>query len=397
MFTATADLLLPTTVTGSWPRPRWYTENLRGRSLRSAIVDSAYREQLADALAAVVTDQERAGLDIVTTGDYYCDDDFFGRSWANYPLERLGGLEGDHAPPRDRWDLEQTHPPGTLLHEILTGWRAPRVGDRVEHGDLAYDVVWRIAQGRARKPVKFGSISAQALAGLVEVDAEPYLSDDRRELIWDFACAMNVELRRLAATGCQVIQVEEPNFHFFGYPMDEHLLEFLIEAWNREVEGLEGVEVWIHTCWGNPNMQRVFEDTSYRREALAIYLERLRGDVLTVEMKDRGQADIELFGEFRGSLTKKIAIGVVSHRVLQVERPAEVAAQVRHALQYIEPEKLVLTSDCGFGRQGCTRNIAVYKAAAIAQGANLVRAELGAPVTPVPAAEPSLQIERLED
>ena len=32
-FTATKDLMLPATVTGSWPRPRWYTENMWGRPL----------------------------------------------------------------------------------------------------------------------------------------------------------------------------------------------------------------------------------------------------------------------------------------------------------------------------------------------------------------------------
>ena len=26
---------------------------------------------------------------------------------------------------------------------------------------------------------------------------------------------------------------------------------------------LDDVEVWIHTCWGNPNMQRVIENDSY--------------------------------------------------------------------------------------------------------------------------------------
>ena len=39
-------------------------------------------------------------------------------------------------------------------------------------------------------------------------------------------------------------------------PDQKDLLEFLIKAFNREVEGLEGVEIWIHTCWGNPAAQR---------------------------------------------------------------------------------------------------------------------------------------------
>ena len=66
---------------------------------------------------------------------------------------------------------------------------------------------------------------------------------------------------------------------------------------------------------------------------------------------------------------------------------------MRTALEYIDPEQLVLSSDCGFGRQGVPRPIALYKAAALASGANIVRAELGAPTTSVRAADPDLQID----
>ena len=62
----------------------------------------------------------------------------------------------------------------------------------------------------------------------------------------------------------------------------------------------------------------------------------------------------------------------MSHRSLQVETPEEVAEDIRYALNYVDPEKLVLTSDCGFGRGGPNRLVAFYKATAIAQGANIV-------------------------
>jgi 5-methyltetrahydropteroyltriglutamate--homocysteine methyltransferase len=164
----------------------------------------------------------------------------------------------------------------------------------------------------------------------------------------------------------------------------------MIEAFNREVQGLDDVELWIHTCWGNPNMQRVMEDTSYAN-SIEIYLERCRGDVWTLEMKDRGQKDLELFAPFRNDLKKKIAIGAVSHRVLQADRPEEVAQQIRNALKYIPAEQLIVSSDCGFGRQGCNREIAFYKATAIAQGCGIVRKELGIPETKIPATDPMLQ------
>jgi 5-methyltetrahydropteroyltriglutamate--homocysteine methyltransferase len=166
----------------------------------------------------------------------------------------------------------------------------------------------------------------------------------------------------------------------------------MIDAYNREVEGLDDVELWIHTCWGNPNMQRVREDTSYAA-SIELYMERCRGDVWTVEMKDRNFQDIELFDRFKHDMKKKVAIGAVSHRNLQADRPEDVAGEIRRALKHIPPERLIVSSDCGFGRQGCNREIAFYKASALAQGCNIVRKELGLPTTYVAAADPVLQID----
>ena len=108
--------------------------------------------------------------------------------------------------------------------------------------------------------------------------------------------AMNRELRQLAASGCKVIQVEEPTLHFMARysPEKKELLDFLVDAFNREVEGLDDVEVWIHTCWGNPNMQKVFSDESYAN-SIEIYLERLKGDVWTIEATENNFKELPLF------------------------------------------------------------------------------------------------------
>jgi 5-methyltetrahydropteroyltriglutamate--homocysteine methyltransferase len=169
-------------------------------------------------------------------------------------------------------------------------------------------------------------------------------------------------------------------------------VRFMVDCYNREVEGLDDVEIWIHTCWGNPNMQRVMEDTSYRA-SFELYLHELRGDVWTIETKDRDFKDVELFGAEKGRLPKKICIGAVSHRTLQADRPGEVAASIHRALEHIAPEQLIVSSDCGFGRQGCNREIAFYKATSIAQGCNQVRKELGIDASYVSAADPQLQID----
>jgi 5-methyltetrahydropteroyltriglutamate--homocysteine methyltransferase len=166
----------------------------------------------------------------------------------------------------------------------------------------------------------------------------------------------------------------------------------MVDCYNREVQGLDDVEIWIHTCWGNPNMQRVMDDTSYRA-SFELYLHEMRGDVWTIETKDRGFKDLELFDPYKGKLPKKICVGAVSHRSLQADRPEDVVSAIRIALEHIAPEQLIVSSDCGFGRQGCNREIAFYKASAIAQGCNIVRQELGFGARYLPGADPALQID----
>ena len=68
--------------------------------------------------------------------------------------------------------------------------------------------------------------------------------------------------------------------------------------------------------------------------------------------------------------------------------PQDVAALIRKALKYIPPERLVLSSDCGFGRQGMSRIHAFYKMISIVRGANIVRHELGLPQVEILAADP---------
>lgn len=390
MYTITKDTILPTTVTGSWPRPRWFDSSMWGKPLDSCMQDTRYREKLQDALTVVIGDEERAGLDIVTHGDLHCDDDMAGRSWHHYPLQRWKGFEGDYLQSDATRSPWLRYPPGTLLNEIYTGWRWPRVVGKIEHRPLDYPKLWRMAQARANRPVRFGTCCTQVMGLFLDLYTDHYT--DHRQVIWDMAVAMNKELRALRDAGCRSIQIEEPTLHFWAntYGPDSDEVKFMIEAFNREVEGLDDVELWIHTCWGNPNMQRVIDNDSYTA-SFELYMHALKGDVWTVEMTDRNFRDIELFGALKGRLPKKVCVGVVSHRTLQVDRPEEVAARARIALQHIAPEQLILSSDCGFGRQGCNRDIAFFKTAAIAQGANIVRQELGLPTVRVPAADPLLQ------
>jgi 5-methyltetrahydropteroyltriglutamate--homocysteine methyltransferase len=283
-----------------------------------------------------------------------------------------------------------------MLNEIYTGWRWPRVVGKIQHRPLDYPKLWRIAQARTSRPVRFGTCCSQVMGLFLDIHTTAY--KDKREVLWDMAIAMNTELRALRDAGCRSIQIEEPCFHFMAntYGKDHDEVKFYLDCYNREVEGLQDVELWIHTCWGNPNMQRVIENDSYAA-SLDMYMSLAKGDIWTIETKDRDMREIELLAPYMNAAGKKVCIGVVSHRRLQVEQPEEVAAAIRHALKFIPAERLVISTDCGFGRQGCNRDIAFFKTASIAQGTNIVRRELGLPTTPIAAATPSLQTDLVPD
>ena len=182
--------------------------------------------------------------------------------------------------------------------------------------------------------MKFGAISAQLLEASINNDFYP----DRRELVMELSEIMNEQYHRLADAGCPVIQVEEPTIHGIAGTEPGAMLnaEFYVEALNREVAGLRSkTEVWCHTCWGSPGAQRT-RSQHFTYEAALPYLNQLDVDVLTFEAKETSGEEIPLIAAGIGQ-DKKIALGVVSHRTLQIEPPEEVADLVRRALKYISP------------------------------------------------------------
>jgi len=374
MFKATKDLRLPTTITGSLPRPAWYTENLGGRAFRDAMGDARYREQYTDAVGAYVRDQERAGLDIVTDGDARFDTDVGGMSWFQYPARRFKGLTGvEYYRARKGYGGAGK---GDIIFEVMESRTMPRCVGKIERGPLHYAYLWKLAQGLTSRPVKFGTITPELIGTTVGNDYYP----SQPELLRDISAAMREELLELGRAGCAVIQMEEPNIHLAGVQRggDAQLdVEFFVEIFNATVKGLRDVtEVWCHTCWGNPAQQRIFATPQSYRDALP-HLAKLDVDALTFECATTGGMDLEAIGRVIND--KKIAVGVVDHRNLQVERPEQVAALIRKALEHIPLERLILSTDCGFGREGMSRRIAFYKMVSIVRGANLVRRELGLP------------------
>ena len=375
MLRATKDIILPTTITGSLPRPSWYTENLGLRSFLDAMVNNQFREQYVDTVLVYLHEQEMAGLDIVTDGDAHFDSDVGGQSWTNYPPRHMGGFDRNPQPtPAGKGGL--LFPPGHILHDYLEARVMPGIAGPVSRGDLQYAAMWKTAQRMTRKPVKFGTIGPELVAFAVR-DKYYKSIKDRILAVTD---ALNEELHDLADAGCPVVQFEEPQIHLLAVRniVDDVINPaFSVEVFNRTVKGLRAkTEVWCHTCWGNPSQQRMFKEVQSYKSALEM-LNKVDADVVTFESVSAGGMDLEAIGKV--ITDKKIAIGVIDHHSLQVERPEEVAEHIRRALKFIPAERLVISSDCGMGREGMSRRHAYYKIVSLVLGTNLVRKELGLP------------------
>ena len=276
--------------------------------------------------------------------------------------------------------------PGKILWEVQEAYQPGVVGEKLTRGPLEYAAIWQVAQRMTDRPVKFGAICAPSMAGMLW---NAFYKDDK-EMMLELCDIMNAELRDMAAAGCPLIQVEEPPHHMRAQQKEctDADLEFLTEAFNRQLKGVNA-EIWVHTCWGNPNQQRVHYNVPSYERALP-HLLQLNGDVLTIECASSDGKDLPLFKHIKTD--KKIAIGVVNHCDTVVEPAEKVAALIRKALEFIPKEQLIISTDCGFGREGLSRRIAFYKCVALVEGTNIVRRELGLPEARVRAADPKLVV-----
>ncbi len=383
MYTATSGAVLPTTIIGSLPRPAWYTENLGRRTFREALVDRTYREQYLDAVSAFIRDQEVAGLDIVTDGDSRFDLDVGGHNWFSYAPLHMEGFSGAYAYRKEGGRAGMVAPRGHILHEILEARVMPDLVAPAGRGSLQYTAVWKVAQRLTTKPVKFGTITAESIALAVR----DFYYHDLRSCILAIADALNAELTDLASAGCKIIQLEAPQIHLLAAKgLEDEVLnpKFMVDVFNRTVSGLRGkAEIWCHTCWGNPGAQRIFTTQPSYVPAIE-WLNAVDADVITFEACGSGGMELEAIGRIKD---KKVCIGVVDHRTLQVETPQQVADLVRKALKYIPAERLVLASECGMGREGMSRLHAFHKMVSIVLGTNIARRELGLPEAQCLAAE----------
>jgi 5-methyltetrahydropteroyltriglutamate--homocysteine methyltransferase len=349
------DVLLPTTMVGSWPRPLW----LRGSVLRESVddldyVDAYQRTLYEDAVRLCVKDQDLAGLEIVTDGNQYFQGEtpYDKIQMLLVPL-RLQGFR-PYGPPGLTPNMEHYFRP--IVHDKIR-WVRPIFGPALEAMKLATD-----------KPIKININSGPAF---VAAWSDDQYYGDAVALRADVADAFNLELRWLADHGAAVIQLTEPSYLWSSGRDD-----WTVDLMNRAARDVKAHLTW-HMCYGNA---REF-DGLYPEVNAACLGGLLKSDQpvdwteIHMETARPHMAEMDILASWVGREGKYLGIGVVEVMNHHVETPEEVAQRIREALNYVPAERLIVGTDCGLYQ--LARDAAFGKLRSLVAGTRVVRRELG--------------------
>jgi 5-methyltetrahydropteroyltriglutamate--homocysteine methyltransferase len=359
------DTILPTTMVGSYPRPHWYTYQLLGRDTRVAFKHAPHAEAYTDATAAVIRDQEEAGLDIVTDGQMSYDDYVGGiGSFCWYMYERIGGFQ----PAKEEHPNAVGATSWTKEVAFLSDWGGVINDGPVTHGPIRLADLHRVACGVATKPIK-----ASVGAGPVNLAWHVYYKHypGPKELSYALAPIFNAEMKDLVAAGATFLQLEDLGSWLPLFTGNDADFEWIVDVVAKCVEGVDAKIAW-HFCYGNAWGNQLTGLFPKGYEAVLPHLYGAPIDQFVLDFANREMADIDALRTLPED--KEVGIGVIDVRTTMVETPEQVAARVRKVLEVVPAERLYLTTDCGL--RNLPRIVAKMKLKALADGARIVREEI---------------------
>ncbi len=328
--------ILPTSVVGSYSMPSWLERLKTEYSLRK--ISKADMDEVHDAaVKAAIKDQEMAGLDIVTDGEMRRD------NMIDYFAERLPGVEIDRTSKQFYYDYFDSVVRGKLPLAAM---------------GLVDDL--KFLQANTDRTVKFCVTGPHSLVKRIKNEYYP----GEEEFAVDIARVMNLELKELVRAGARWIQVDEP--YYSGFPQD---LPWGVQALNALVDGVEA-RIVLHICYGNR-----YGKPSWAGNYRYLFPTILDANVseLTLEFAWRGGEDLEMFKEFPNQFN--VGVGAIDVKSDDVETPDIVAERIRHALEFIPAERVVVLPDCGC--HNLAQPVALGKLRAMVEGARIVRQSLG--------------------
>ncbi len=215
------NVLFPTTIAGSLPKPSWLAEpnklwapwRLEGDDLLTG---------KDDATLLAIKLQEDADIDIVADGEQAR------QHFVHGFLEAIEGIDFER-----RVEMGIRNDRYKAMCPTVTG--PLRLRSRVHAREA------RLARAHTRRKLKF---TLPGPMTIVDTIADAHYGD-RIKMAMAFAALLNEEARGLAADGVDVIQFDEPAFNVY---MDA-AAGWGIEALHRAIEGVAATSA-VHICYG---------------------------------------------------------------------------------------------------------------------------------------------------
>ena len=342
-------MLFPTSLVGSSPQPEWLIDRAKlasrfpprvGAKELWRIPEENIQEALDDATTGAISDQLEAGLDIITDGEIRRE------SYSNRFSNALEGIDIDN--------------PGTALDRSGHPNPVPRVVGpvsrtrSVEVGDLQF-----LKRRLGNLNVK-SKITLPGPFTMTQQAQNDYYSDPA-ELAMAYAQAVKEEIAELFAAGADIVALDEPYMEARSGPAREYGLAAL----NHALEGAAGTTA-IHICFG-------YAAIIHERPQGYSFLSELHESTADQISIETAQSKLDL-SVLKDLDNKEMILGVIDLSDPEIETAEVVAGRIRRALDYIEPERIILAPDCGM--KYIPRTTATGKMRAMVDGAAIVRREV---------------------
>jgi 5-methyltetrahydropteroyltriglutamate--homocysteine methyltransferase len=349
---------IKTTCIGAYPKPdyiqkTWWNEAEDGGDASGSAREFDYsfgqprpivEDQLDRATCSAVKDQVDCGVDVPTDGEQRRE------NYIHYHCRHFDGIDFDKL-------TRKVHRNGAAVANLPT--ITAKIVPKEKH---FRDRDFEVAQSCTERPVK---ITLPGPVTIIDTTANIHYATER-ELAFDLADALNVEIRALAEAGCKYIQVDEP---LFARKVDA-ALAYGIECLERCFDGLpDDVTRIMHMCCGYPGH---LDDEDYEKAPpenygmLASALDESRVDCISIEDAHRHN-DLGLLELFPKSTVIFGSIAIASTHIEPVE---EIADRLASALNHIDRDRLIAAPDCGLMMLG--RDLAMTKLKNLCEAARLV-------------------------
>jgi 5-methyltetrahydropteroyltriglutamate--homocysteine methyltransferase len=211
------------------------------------------------------------------------------------------------------------------------------------------DVYLDMAQRYAHVPVKQAVVSASALSLLYPQGGIPGYS--REQYFEALIAEQEGEIRRCLHKGAHVVQVDFTEGRL-SIKLDptRRLLHSFIDLNNLVLERFSGEErrrIGVHTCPGADRHSTHSADVDYADLLPSLFdLKATNFYVQLASEPDRKRV-LKMIREHAKNV-HRIFVGVIDPLNPRVETPEEVRDRVLEAAEYIRPDRLGTTDDCGF-------------------------------------------------